>query len=401
MEKIVIIGGGQAAAWAVHSLRTDGFTGSIDVVSDEADVFYERPPLSKQNLIEPMELQALSFFPLDTIASWDINTHLNCRATAIDVEQKTVQLDNDTQLPYDKLLIATGSSARQLSPAWHALESVYTLRTLEESHQLREKLKESKRLVVIGGGWIGLEIAASAAKLGVKVTVLEVGAHVCARSVSTEISEWLEATHAEEGVEILTHCGAIDLQQASDDKVQITLNQEQWDVADTVLVAAGAQINTELAQTAGLDISDGIVVNAYCQSSNPDIYAAGDVAIHPDLGFSMQSWQHAQNQGIAAAKHMLGQENQPYQDIPWLWSDQYDCNIQILGTPVVGGARVIRDNGARQKSYFYFDEHEVLRSVVAINEPRNIKIAKRWMQRNTKVDPQVIADLAVNLMSIK
>lgn len=400
MEKIVIVGGGQASAWAAQTLRKEGFEGAIHVVSNEKDIFYERPPLSKQNLLEEMDSEALSFFPQEAVESWHLNLHLNCNATAIDTNIQIVYLDSGESLSYDKLLLATGSSARVLNPAWHELDGVYTLRNLEQSHLLREKLKGIKRLVVIGGGWIGLEVAASAAQLGLQVTVLEVGPHVCGRSISPEISELLHAIHREEGVDIMTLCGTIELQQAADGGVEIHLDHKLWEIADIVLVAAGAQINTALAKEAGLDVSDGIVVNEYCQSSHDNIYAAGDVAIHPELGFSMQSWAHAQNQGIAAAKHMLGKE-EPYKDIPWLWSDQYDCNIQILGTPIMGGKRVIRDSGARKKSYFYFDENDVLRYVVAVNEPRNIKIAKRWMQRQTNLDLQAISDVDVNLMTIK
>ena len=167
-----------------------------------------------------------------------------------------------------------------------------------------------------------------------------------------------------------------------------------------MLVATGAALNTRLAEEAGLEVQGAVVVDEFCRTSCPDIYAAGDVAIHPALGFSMQSWAHAQHQGMTAAKHMLGQEV-PYQEIPWLWSDQYDCNIQLLGVPQPNLQCVVRETAPQQKTFFYFDDQQALRYVVAVNDAKNIKIAKRWLQRQVQVTPEQVADLSLNLMSIK
>ncbi|MEZ2722110.1 NAD(P)/FAD-dependent oxidoreductase [Paenalcaligenes hominis] len=400
MENIVVIGGGQAAAVAAYTLRQEGYSGTLHVVSDEQDIFYERPPLSKQNLLAPTELSAIQFYKPDVIAGLMINWHLGRRAVDLNTQTKVVRLCNGDQLVYDKLLLATGSSARVINPAWQQLENVHELRSFLHSHRLRECLEQSQRLVVIGGGWIGLEVAASARQRGLAVTVLERGEQVCGRSVTSEVAQFLQNLHQSEGVEILTHCGAIELAQGDSQTVQVFIEGELHSTVDAVLVAAGAQLNTELACTAGLDVQGAVVVNEYCQTSEPDIYAAGDVAIHPALGISMQSWAHAQNQGATAAKHMVGKE-EPYQDIPWLWSDQYDCNIQMLGTPSPSLSCVMRESGARQKTFFYFDEDETLRYVVAVNDAKNIKIAKRWMQRQVAVTPEQVADLSINLMAIK
>lgn len=400
METIVVIGGGQAAAVAAYTLRQEGYSGALHVVSDEQNVFYERPPLSKQNLLAPTELSAIQFYTPDVIAGLMIDWHLGRRAVDLNTQAKVVRLCNGDQLAYDKLLLATGSSARIINPAWLQLENVHELRSFLHSHRLRECLEQSQRLVVIGGGWIGLEVAASARQRGLAVTVLERGEQVCGRSVTSEVAQFLQNLHQSEGVEILTHCGAIELAQGDSQTVQVFIENELYSTADAVLIAAGAQLNTELACVAGLEVQGAVVVNEYCQTSEPDIYAAGDVAIHPALGISMQSWAHAQNQGATAAKHMVGKE-EPYQDIPWLWSDQYDCNIQMLGTPSPSLSCVMRESGARQKTFFYFDENKVLRYVVAVNDAKNIKIAKRWMQRQVTVTPEQVADLNINLMTIK
>lgn len=400
METIVVIGGGQAAAVAAYTLRQEGYRGALHVVSDEQNVFYERPPLSKQNLLAPTELSAIQFYTPDVIAGLMIDWHLGRRAVDLNTQAKVVRLCNGDQLAYDKLLLATGSSARIINPAWQQLENVHELRSFLHSHRLRECLEQSQRLVVIGGGWIGLEVAASARQRGLAVTVLERGEQVCGRSVTPEVAQFLQSLHQSEGVEIRTHCGAIELAQDASQAVQVFIENELYSTVDAVLVAAGAQLNTELACAAGLKVQGAVVVNEFCQTSEPDIYAAGDVAIHPALGISMQSWAHAQNQGAAAAKHMVGKE-EPYQDIPWLWSDQYDCNIQMLGTVSPHLSCVIRESGARQKTFFYFDENKVLRYVVAVNDAKNIKIAKRWMQRQVTVTPEQVADLNINLMTIK
>lgn len=400
MEHIVLIGAGQASALAAYTLRQEGYTGAIHVISDEEYVFYERPPLSKHNLLQPTELSQIQFYTTEALTDLGINWYLRCKATQINPKNKTVSLSSGKQLPYDKLLVATGSTARVVNPLWHKLDRVYQLRSFQQSNELREDLAHITRLVVIGGGWIGLEVAASARQRGLEVTVLEQGSQLCGRSVTTEVAQFLEQLHGSQGVNIVTNCGAIELRQGVTQTVCVDLMEAPWAEVDAVLVAVGAQLNTELAQQAGLQINGAIVVDEYCQTSSPDVYAAGDVAIHPALGFSMQSWAHAQYQGITAAKHMLG-KHEPYQEIPWLWSDQYDCNIQMLGIAEPGLRCVVRESAERQKTFFYFDTQGQLRYVVAINEARNIKIAKRWLQRQVAVTPEQVADLSINLMSIK
>lgn len=400
MEHIVLIGAGQASALAAHTLRQEGYGGALHVISDEPHVFYERPPLSKQNLLQATELSAIQFYSPETLQGLDIQWHLGLRATQIDPDQKTVQLSNGDSLPFDKLLLATGSSARVINPAWHELSQVYQLRSLQHSHQFRERLEHIQRLVVIGGGWIGLEVAASARQRGLEVTVLELGAQVCGRSVTPEVAQFLQTLHQQAGVNLITHCGAIELKQSNDDSVDVYVDGVLLEQVGAVLVATGAALNTQLAEEAGLEVQGAVVVDEFCRTSCPDIYAAGDVAIHPALGFSMQSWAHAQHQGMTAAKHMLGQEVS-YQEIPWLWSDQYDCNIQLLGVPQPNLQCVVRETAPQQKTFFYFDDQQALRYVVAVSDAKNIKIAKRWLQRQVQVTPEQVADLSLNLMSIK
>lgn len=403
MEKFVIIGAGQASIWAAHTLRSEGFSGEIAVISDEEHTFYERPPLSKQVLLGEMAHDDLQFFPQDTLESLDLILHKPHRATKIVVEEKVVLLENGTEIPFDKLLIATGSQARIPVDSWKALPNVFSLRTIDDSIALQAALTSVQEIAIIGGGWIGLEIAASLRKKGLSVTILELGERLCARSVSWEVSEFIGEIHEEEGVEFCFKCGVIDIEDKNG-KLTILRDDHPWREFDAVLVGAGAHINKELALDAGIETRDGIVVDAYCQTSHVDIFAAGDVAIHPDLGFCIQSWANAQNQGIVAAKAMLGGDNRSeYKEIPWLWSDQYDCNIQILGTPINldQASVVLRDVGPRQKSYFYLNSDGKLQYLVSINDARAVQIAKRWIKADRELDATQLADPEFNIMSLR
>lgn len=403
MERVVIIGGGQAAIWAAHTLRSEGYSGDIAVISDEEHVFYERPPLSKQILLGEMTHDALQFFPKEAVESLNLTLYKPHRATKINEVTREVLLDDGRALPYDKLLIATGSQARIPVEAWRSLPNLFSLRTIQDSLALQAVLPNIKTIAIVGGGWIGLEIAASLRKKGCDVTLLELGERLCARSVSSEVSRFMESVHKEEGVELCFECGVIDIVEDAGG-LTILKDNVKWRTFDIVLVGAGAHINKELAVDIGLATKDGIVVDHYCQTSNPDIYAAGDVAIHPELGFCIQSWANAQNQGIAAAKAMLGEKTRiKYQETPWLWSDQYDCNIQILGTPIDLDETtvVIRDSGKRQKSFFYLTDAGKLQYLVAINDARIVQIAKRWLKADRTLNPQELADPQFNVMSLR
>lgn len=402
MNRIVIVGAGQAAGWAVHTLRGQGFGGEIHVVSNEDQVFYERPPLSKQVLSQEAEIESLNLFSADQVNDFSVTWHKPDHAVKLDKADKTVHLESGTVLAYDKLLIATGSRARIPISAWSSMQNVYTLRDIKDCQKLAEKLKLAEHIAVIGGGWIGLEIAATACKQGKNVEIFEYGSRLCARSVSPEVSDFLKQLHEEAGTEIHLNATKLHLIETADQKVEVFDADIKLKLFDCVVVGAGAEIAKELASQAELDVKDGIVVNEFGQTSDVDIYAAGDVAIHPSLGYCIQSWANAQNQAIATAKSMLG-EMTAYQDIPWLWSDQYQCNIQILGTyqPKKTHQVVIRKTLDMQITFFYLDEHHQLLNVIAVNDSKLVKLAKRWMASHRELDPAQLQDPDFNLMKLK
>lgn len=402
MEKIIVVGAGQAAGWAIHTLRNQGFAGEIHVVSDEEHVFYERPPLSKQVLAQEASIESLNLFSVDQITEFSVHWHKPDRATSINKASKTVQLKSGKSLDYDKLLIATGSRARMPVQTWSEFQNVMTLRDITDCQNLAEKFASAEKIAVVGGGWIGLEIAATARKQGKTVEILEYGSRLCARSVSPEVSDYLFQLHESNGTKVHLNATQLNLLEKDDDKIQVSNGDVILDTFDCVVVGAGAEIAKELAVDAMLHVKDGIVVDAYGQTSDQHIYAAGDVATHPSLGYCIQSWANAQNQAIATAKSMLGQLT-AYEDIPWLWSDQYQSNIQILGVyqPDITHSVVIRKVDSTQQSFFYLNDQNQLINMIAVNDAKLIKLAKRWIASDRVLDPKELEDPDFNLMKLK
>lgn len=402
MDKVVIVGAGQAAIWAAKTLRDEGYESSITVIGDEVDAFYERPPLSKSILTNKDEYESLKIFSDEVVDGLNIELINPVKVTRIDRDNKTVFTDSNQEFQYEKLLIATGSKAKIPVEKWTNQANVYSLRNINDSKVLREKLKQAKEIAIIGAGWIGLEVAASLRSLDKNVTVYEINNRVCSRSVSPEVSEYIYDLHQQHGVNIQLANNSIEIVE-HDDEHKVDIKTDTGTVTyDAVLLGAGAHINKEIAAESGIEVLDGVVVNEFCQTNDPDVYAAGDVAIHPLLGFCIQSWANAQNQGIIAAKSMLDKQ-EAYQDIPWLWSDQYDRNIQILGSPknIEKTHLVIRSEPNDTTCFFYLDENNKLQYLVAINNNKAVKIAKRWMKADKTLDPNQLQDNSVNILKIK
>lgn len=393
-SRIVIIGGGQAGGWAAKTLRDEGFEGEICVVAEEAWDFYERPPLSKTSLLEP-DAALPRLFTDEAQRALNLTWRRPLCAEQIDREAKTVRLSNGERLSYNILLIATGGRARLPGEAWAAHPQVYTLRHWHDAQRLKARLAESQTLAIVGGGWIGLEIAASARKCGVAVTLFEQQPALCMRSVSGEVSQRLEALHREQGVDIRTGCGALELED--DGGLPVIHCDGQRETFDAVVVGIGVDLNLELARDAGLKTERGIVVDAQGRTSDPFIFAAGDVAQHHRYGLCIQSWAFAQNQAVATAKAMLNPDAPGYDDAPWLWSDQYQHNIQILGIPQPGSTTVAHEDSL----FFSLDESGRLTQLVAFDDARTVKLAKRWMAAGRDLSDVPLGDPTFSLMSLR
>ncbi|HGM5492191.1 TPA: NAD(P)/FAD-dependent oxidoreductase [Serratia fonticola] len=395
---IVIIGGGQAGGWAAKTLRDRGYTGRLSVVSDEPYDFYERPPLSKAALLDG-QAPLSRLFSEEVVAGMNIDWHRPLRAEAIDGQQQIVTLSDGSQLQFDQLLIATGGRPRLPDANWAKHPRVMTLRSWDDAARLRQGLQQCRKLAIVGGGWIGLEIAASARKLGVEVTVFERQPALCMRSVGADVSQALLELHQQQGVTVYCDCGDITLEDRHGE-AWIGSTRSAAQSFDLVVVGIGVELNLELAHSAGLRLEGGIVVDGQGRTSHPAIFAAGDVARHPTLGLCLQSWAYAQNQAISTACAMLDAFAAPYDDVAWLWSDQYDANIQILGVPTGGVHQIVRRTPQSQL-FFTLNADRQLVQLVAFNDARTIKLGKRWLASGRVLDPQQLADVAFSLMALK
>lgn len=397
---IVIIGGGQAGGWAAKTLRDSGYCGKLSVISDEHHDFYERPPLSKTVLLDQQNSVDLPrLFSEQAVLDLNISWYRPQRAETILPDEKVVLLSNGEKLPYIQLLLATGGNPRRPDGLWLTHPKVFTLRSWNDAIQLKTCLQQAKSLAIVGGGWIGLEIAASARKLGVEVTVFERQPALCQRSVGAEVSQALLEMHQQHGVKVLCDCGDIEL---NDDNglAQLKSDLSEAQTFDLVVVGIGVTLNTELAEQAGLTVQSGVIIDAQGRTSDPSIFAAGDIARHPALGICLQSWAYAQNQAISTARCMLDPNQAGYDDVAWLWSDQYDNNIQILGIPAANSHCVVR-RSEQSQVFFYLNADNQLTQMVAFNDPRTIKLGKRWLMAKRVLDPAQLADPAFSLMTLK
>ena len=399
---IVVIGAGQAGGWAARTLRDEGFDGSVVVIGEEPYPPYERPPLSKDVLLGKEPAESSYLWPEGTFDALGIELRTGVEATAIDRETATVALSDGSSIAYGKLLIATGGRVRKLPIAGAELDGVHYLRGIDDSAAIRAELGDGARLVVIGGGWIGLEVAAAARMLGAEVTVVEALDMLCARALAPDMAAFLLEVHRGRGVDV--RLGATIDALTGEGRVDgARLSGGETLAATAVVIGIGIVPNVELAEAAGLAVDNGVVVDALCRTSDPDIFAAGDVTNHPNdlLGRSLrlESWENAQNQGIAAAKAMLGGET-PYCEIPWFWSDQYDVNIQLVGLPADFEETVTRGERADGSFVEFYMKGGRIDGAASVNNPRDIRFAKRLMQAEKVVDPAQLADASVKLQAL-
>ncbi|MBN3855889.1 FAD-dependent oxidoreductase [Paraburkholderia sp. Ac-20340] len=391
---VVVIGGGQAAGWVVKTLRQEGFAGRLVMIADETHLPYERPPLSKAVLAGEADIETVRIAKPDEFAALNVEAWQPDSATAIDRANRIVTTRSGRELKYDRLVIATGGAARKLPASVAKSAHVTYLRTLDEAMALGERLRRSQRVLVVGGGWIGLEVAATARKLGVEATVIEGAPRLCARSLPDEVSQFLLDLHRANGVDIRLNAQLVSLDDHGDG-VRATFADGSALDADFAVAGIGLAPHTAIAEAAGIEVQDGIVVDEFGQTSDSDIFACGDVANHPNAWLKrrvrLESWANAQNQAIAAAKAVLGVKT-PYAEIPWFWSDQYDVNLQILGEIPAGATPALRGSLEEKRATLFFVENGHLRGVIAINSARDLKLARKWMNQGRAVDLAALVD---------
>ena len=399
---MVIIGAGQAGFAAAEKLRDLGHTGPSTMIGAEPVPPYQRPPLSKAYLLGDMARERLFLRPTDHYAKRQIDLRLGQSVHSIRTETRQVVLTDGSSAPYDRLLLATGAAPRRLPAAVGGdLNGVLTMRVLADADAFAEAIRTAKHLLVVGGGYVGLEAAASARKLGLKVTLIEAADRILKRVASVETSAHFRALHQSHGVDLREGVGLSCLIGSGGKVVAAELSDGSTVAADLVLVGIGVAPNVELAEEARLTLDASIAVDAFCQTSAPGIFAAGDCTSFPWNGrrIRLESVGNAIDQAEVAAANMLGQ-NLPYQARPWFWSDQYDTKLQIAGLARDYDRVVVRPSAtAAAKSIWYFAGAR-LEAVDAINEPRVYMIAKRLLEAGQSPAPDLVADAASDLRSL-
>lgn len=401
MTTHVIVGAGQAGGWAAIGMRQAGFDGRILLIGDEVWRPYERPPLSKAVLTEATEPPIAYFHAEDRYSEQRIELLLGTAVTKIAPDAHQVLLADGRSIDYDRLLLTVGGGARHL-PIHGGNKALY-LRTLEDARVIRERLSSVRKVICIGAGVIGLEIASSARARGCDVTVLEALPRAMGRAVSPEGAAFIETLHRDAGVAL--HFGVIvDSIDEAAGGLNIVCRDGQTYGGDLVIAGVGMQRNLGLAEAAGLSLEGGIVVDEFGRTSDPDIYAAGDVAAfhHPlfHRRLRLESWRHAQNQGLAVGKAMCG-DTTPYDDIPWFWTDQHGVNLQVVGMPADAARTVVRVN-APPKAFtaVHLTDDGCVIGVTAANNPRDIRAGQAMIKAHRPVNEAALADPAVGLQTL-
>lgn len=400
---VLIIGAGQAGSQTAASLRQGGFEGRITIVGDEPVLPYQRPPLSKAYLKGELEKTRLYLKPMEWYDSQNVNILTNCEITKVDVKENYAETSTSERIKFDHLVFATGSRNRLLPMEGADLENVFGLRSLKDVDKLRPHVTKGKKLVIIGAGYIGLETAAIARKLGAEVTVLELADRVLARVTSPIISSFYERLHMAHGVTIKTETATVAI-NGKDGKVHsLTLANGETLPCDALLIGIGILPNLELAKDAGIACEDGILVDDTGRTNIPHVYAAGDCAkrrIQPyDRMGRLESVHNAIEQGKQVAAAITGKPA-PKTDCPWFWSDQYNIKLQIAGLSTDYDNFVIRGDSESEKFAVFYFKDDTLIAADAINSAPEFMVAKRLISAKAKVPLAWLADIDHSLRDI-
>lgn len=391
---VVIVGGGQAGLEAAAGLRTQGYDGTVTLICEEPHAPYQRPPLSKDFLTGKQEVDRVFLRTLAYYEKQRIDLILDERAAEINAGAKMVHLAGGGTVPYSHLILAVGARNRPL-PAPGA-ENVLYLRSLDEAVTLKQRLAEAHHgVAVIGGGFIGLEVAAAARMAGKTVTVMEAAPRLMARAVSPVLSTFFLDLHRGQGTEVLLNAVAVEVRPDA-----VMLENGRRIVADLAVAGIGVIPNVELARVAGLEVNDGIMVDEYMRTTDPAIFAIGDCADHPNAFAGgrarLESVQNAVDQAKCVARVITGKP-EPYRDVPWFWTDQFDVRFQMAGLSGTHDLSVLRGSiEARKFSVFYFKQGRLL-AVDSVNRPGDHVTARKILAAGTSLTPELAADETVDL----
>lgn len=399
---IVIVGAGQAAASFISRHLALGSQQPVLLIGDEAHPPYQRPPLTKKYLLGELERERLFIRPLEWYADQAVELRFDTRVDSIDHGLKKIITSDGDTVEYDKLLLCTGASARSLpTDIGGTLDRVFTLRSIADIDKMSPQFQAGRKLLIVGGGYIGLEAAAVSRQLGLEVTLLEMADRILQRVAAAETSNYFRDLHSGHGVDIRESVRMTRL--LGEDGAVRAAELESGEIidADLVLVGIGSSPNTELAQVAGLDCDNGIRVNEICQTSDPSIYAAGDCTsfIRNGQQIRLESVQNAADQGDLVARVLAG-EAVTYTALPWFWSDQYDCKLQIVGLNQGHNQTVIRPGTtASSASVWYYRDAELL-AIDAMNEPKSYAFGRKIIEAGKHPSAAQVADPATDLKAL-
>ena len=406
-KKILILGGGQAAAYASKEIRSIDTGSDVTIISEEKYLPYERPPLSKDYILDKVTFNNLLFFPKNFYVENNIKFIGSTKITKVDFDNKKISSSLNSY-EYDQLLIATGSSNRHLVINGQTIlpqENIIYLRDFEESHSLKEKMNKAKNITIIGGGFIGLEIASSAVQKGKNITVLERAEQLMGRVIPLKIANLIQEKHESMGTKINLNVEIKNIEQKND-AFTIHYNNETL-LSDLIIIGVGSKPNTEIFQNTSLKIDNGIITDEFSATSIEDVYAAGDVSnfYHPFYQdyMRLESYKHAQNHGINAGKNLIGLKTS-YSEIPWMWSDQFNLNLQLTGicndyeTSVQRGSTL--EDGI---IYFFLKNRKIMGACglgVGGKVGRDIRLAGKLSEKKIKVTKELLSDKNIKLNKI-
>ena len=404
-RKILILGGGQSALYAAREIRRNDEESFITVLGEEKQLPYERPPLSKDFLLNKKNEQDLVFNSSNVLEDKKID-YVNAKIIKVDFETKTLFSDDTKKYNYDILLISTGSENNKLKLDSNLGDEIYYLRNLEEAKIIKEKIKSKNKIIIIGGGFIGLEIASSLSQLNKNVCLIEIGNQLMGRIIPKQIADLVKKSHETEGNNIILNKKILKITK-NKENYKILLSDNSELESDFIIAGIGSRPSVSIFENTNLKLDNGIVTNEFCETSINDVYAAGDVSnfYHPlyKEHIRLESYQHAQNHGICAGKNISGIKTE-YSSIPWMWSDQFNLNLQLAGICENFDEIVKRGKDINNGIIYFFLKNQSIKGACGIGISgkigRDIRISTKLSEKNVVVDKTILADESLKLNNL-